>query len=481
MLRCRRRVNPLVLAVAIGVDMAVATASSAISERLYNQLRSDIIFARLEPGRRLRLDRLAQDYGASVSTLRETLNRLSSEGLVAAEGQRGFGVATVSQGEFEEIAALRLLLEQHAIALSFAAGDVEWEGNVAAAHHKLEALERLMLSGDRAQTETWKHYDREFHQALIAACGSDALIDLYGQIYDRYLRYQIVAVVFRGTAAADEHRALLDCALRRDAAGACTILRRHIDDCVAHTRAVGVLASHAIGPAATDVADVAETVTEGAYRHIRADILTGHLAPGAKLKLDILRGHYDTSVSTLREVLNRLTAERLVVAEGQKGFQVAPVSAANLRELAAVRQLLESHALAQSFKAGDIEWEGRVVAAHHKLSRLEAQMAAGDLSAIGAWRRYDCQFHQALISACGSRTLIQAHAANFDKYLRYQMTTLTNRGDISSGEHHQLLDCALNRDWQTATAVLHRHLDGGVAHALAHVPALNADTTRLVG
>ena len=58
-----------------------------------------------------------------------------------------------------------------------------------------------------------------------------------------------------------------------------------------------------------------------------------------------------------------------MVAEGLRGFEVAPVSAENLREIAAMRLLLESHALTQSFKAGDMEWEGRVVSAYHKLRR----------------------------------------------------------------------------------------------------------------
>ncbi len=221
--------------------MAFDLQSGTLADKTYDKVRGDIIFGRLAPGKRLRMDRLVQDYGASVSTLREVLNRLTSEGFVVAEGQRGFDVAPVSMANFEEVAALRLLLETHAIRDSFAAGDVEWEGAVAAAHHKLEAMERRMLAGETQATEAWKGYDREFHQALIGACGSQTLLDLYGDVYDQYLRYQMVAVVFRGRAAADEHKKLLDCALRRDAAAACAILREHIDGCIAHTRKLGVL------------------------------------------------------------------------------------------------------------------------------------------------------------------------------------------------------------------------------------------------
>lgn len=210
-----------------------------------------------------------------------------------------------------------------------------------------------------------------------------------------------------------------------------------------------------------------ETVGESAYRRIRADIVFGRLPPGRKLKLDRLREDYGASVSTLREILNRLHSERLVVAEGQKGFGVAPVSIANLREVAALRQLLECRALEQSFRAGGMDWEGRVVAAHHRLARLEERMAAGDRSGTEAWKHYDWQFHQALISACGSKMLIDTHAAVFDKYLRYQMIALSYRGEIASREHADLLDCALRRDSAQACEVLTRHVEGGVEHALA--------------
>lgn len=209
------------------------------------------------------------------------------------------------------------------------------------------------------------------------------------------------------------------------------------------------------------------SIGENAYRRIRSDILFGRLKPNRKLKLDKLRDSYEASVSTLREILNRLSSEGLVVAEGQRGFEVAPVSVENLKEIAALRLLLESHALEQSFTAGDVEWEGRVVASHHKLATMERRMKAGDLSEAELWKRYDWEFHQALISACGSSVLMETHASIFDKYLRYQMLALSFRGDIAAEEHKVLLDSALSRDAETAKVMLERHVRGGVEHALA--------------
>jgi DNA-binding GntR family transcriptional regulator len=210
-----------------------------------------------------------------------------------------------------------------------------------------------------------------------------------------------------------------------------------------------------------------ETVGENTYQRIRSDIIFGRLAPGQKLKLEQLKEDYGISVSTLREILNRLVSERLVIAEGHRGFEVSEVSAENLKEIAGLRQLLECHALEQSFLAGDMEWEGRVVAAHHKLAHMEDRMKAGDSSQTELWKRCDWQFHQALISACGSRSLMETHAGVFDKYLRYQMIALSYRGDIAAREHRKLLDCALKRDFTTARRVLITHIAGGVEHALA--------------
>jgi DNA-binding GntR family transcriptional regulator len=172
-------------------------------------------------------------YGSAVSTLREIFNGLVSEGLITAEGARGFEVASISPDNLREVAAMRQLLECDALRSSFQAGDVEWEGRVVAAHHKLASLERRMAAGDRSQDETLWRYDWEFHNALISACGSRVLLEMHAGIYDKYLRYLMLAAVFRGEFVVEEHRKLLEFALERDWRGAQATTIAHIQDCVA--------------------------------------------------------------------------------------------------------------------------------------------------------------------------------------------------------------------------------------------------------
>ena len=220
-----------------GDSILSETLVGTVGEAAYRQIRGDIVFGRLPPGQRLKLDRLKETYDVGVSTLREILSRLSSEGLVVAEEQRGFQVAPVSVAELKELAALRLLLECSAIEQAFRVGDIEWEGRVVSAHHKLASVETRMLAGEDAPMEIWKQYDFEFHHALVSACGSRALTNLHAGVYDRYLRYLLITVVFRGEATSKEHHLLLACALKRDAAEATTILTRHVNECVAYATA----------------------------------------------------------------------------------------------------------------------------------------------------------------------------------------------------------------------------------------------------
>jgi len=210
-----------------------------------------------------------------------------------------------------------------------------------------------------------------------------------------------------------------------------------------------------------------ESVGGTLYDRLRQDIIFGRLAAGSKLPLSEMKDTYGVSISTLRESLNRLAADGFVTSGDQRGFFVAAVTQEGLRDIAALRVLIEGYALELSIRNGDTDWEAGIVAAHHKLHRMEQRMIQGDHSVREKWKMYDGEFHQALIGACASAELLLLHRTVFDKYLRYQMRVLTFRGEIAAVEHKQLLEATLTRDASTARAVLHRHIDGGVIHSLA--------------
>ncbi|MBO6806852.1 GntR family transcriptional regulator [Thalassospira sp.] len=208
-------------------------SSSTVAETVYNEIRDDILYGELQPGVKLKLEALRERYSVGVNTLREVLNRLVASGFVFVEGQKGFRVVETSPSNFKELTAMRLLLERDGLAASIKHGDVEWEARVAAAHHKLAAVEKQMLDRDsRELTVRWSQYDREFHQALISACGSNLHMRLHHEIFDQFRRYVVIELKthgFRAQEIIDEHREICELSLARNLDGAIAKLTDHIE------------------------------------------------------------------------------------------------------------------------------------------------------------------------------------------------------------------------------------------------------------
>ncbi len=201
---------------------------ATVTQSTYDRIKLDIVFGDLPPGQKLTLQTMKQHYAASISILRETLNRLASDGFVEATPQRGFFVKPVSKQDILEIGGLRTLLECHALKESIQQGDSEWEGKLVSAYHKLKIEEAKMLSDDESDKALWKQRDWEFHLATISACNSKNLLALHAGIFAKYLRYQLLVLTHRGEAAAMEHKLLCEATLNRESEQAEKILTQHI-------------------------------------------------------------------------------------------------------------------------------------------------------------------------------------------------------------------------------------------------------------
>ncbi|HYF16542.1 MAG TPA: FCD domain-containing protein [Ramlibacter sp.] len=215
------------------------------------------------------------------------------------------------------------------------------------------------------------------------------------------------------------------------------------------------------------------TRADWVYRRLAADILSGRLAPGTKLAFHLLTDHYGVSVSTAREALQRLAGEQLVVGEGHRGFRVAPLSAAELADINGLRLLLEPRALRDSIQHGDAAWEERVLLASHRLARLQRPE---DLRSVEAdvWEQHHRDFHDALLSACGSPWTLQFCRTLYDRFTRYRrllvsqyVTSPRLRAGVGA-EHKSLLQAALGRDADRAVAVLVQHYGNTARRVLAH-------------
>lgn len=201
--------------------------------------------------------------------------------------------------------------------------------------------------------------------------------------------------------------------------------------------------------------------THAVYHQVRNDVIAGRLQPGERLKISDLGEALDVSLGAVREALSRLTSEGLVLAEPQRGFRVAPISIADLRDLTMVRVEIEGLCLRRAIARGDVAWESGVVAAFHCLSRTP-ERADGDASGLSEdWLTAHAAFHRALVGACDSPWLLRLQEMLYAQSERYRCLSLSGSesGRDLGMEHRDIVDAVLDRAADVAVMLLTAHFE----------------------
>lgn len=206
--------------------------------------------------------------------------------------------------------------------------------------------------------------------------------------------------------------------------------------------------------------DGTETLTQVAYRAIRSDIIRGVRPPGERLRIEKLKQIYEIGPTPIREALQKLNAEQLVLSEGNRGFTVAPLDPAEFYDLNIARTEVEIAALKLSIAKGDGAWEARVVAASYTMKK-EDDRVARDATVADSWERANAAFHTAMVDACGSRWLLHTRDTLQDLCERYRRASVRRKGgerDLA-GEHGAIAEAVLARDAEAACSLTRVHFE----------------------
>ena len=202
-----------------------------------------------------------------------------------------------------------------------------------------------------------------------------------------------------------------------------------------------------------------KTIAADITHRLREEIVTCALAAGEPLRFDVLRERFGASFTTLREALTALAAEGLVDAQEQRGFRVAPVSRQDLVEVTDARVLIEVELMRRAIQKGDDDWEIAVMSTLHRLKRIEQRDPEHPLR-DPEWKIAHRQFHQALVSACGSATLLAIRAELFDRAERYRhlSANFRPRPRDKAGEHQAIMQAAISRNADLAVQLIETHI-----------------------
>ncbi|MCX4098441.1 GntR family transcriptional regulator [Nocardia sp. alder85J] len=205
----------------------------------------------------------------------------------------------------------------------------------------------------------------------------------------------------------------------------------------------------------------ARSLGAAVHAGVRAAILGGRFEPGARLSPRELAVEFQVSLSVVREALSRLAEQGLVVAMPQLGFSVVDLNIDDLRDLTRVRVLIEGEALRDAVLHADVDYESRLVAAHHRLARTPLTAEGTPATITEDWASAHAVFHDTLISACISSRLREMAARLRDQselYRRWSgpFDTAAEPRDVAR-EHRELMEAALDHDAERAVDLLAAH------------------------
>lgn len=211
------------------------------------------------------------------------------------------------------------------------------------------------------------------------------------------------------------------------------------------------------------------TLADAICTRVRSEILSGIRRPEMRIRLEDLKAEFNVSWSPLREALSRLVAEGLIQNEEGRGYRVAAVSRAQMSDITRMRKAMESMALRMAIANGDDIWDAEVLAAHHRLTKVEG---GRDWNArVEQWEIRHRAYHDALNRGCGSPILLDFCAQLHDQFARYRKLFLASNlpDKLVPVEHKKLTDAALARDADKACLIVETHIERNGRNILATI------------
>ncbi|GAA3358156.1 GntR family transcriptional regulator [Saccharopolyspora gregorii] len=216
----------------------------------------------------------------------------------------------------------------------------------------------------------------------------------------------------------------------------------------------------------------ADSLGERLARTLRDRIVRGEISPGTHLVEDSVAESFDVSRGPVRDALKLLRLENLVEPQ-RRGVHVVGLSAADVRELYAIRQAIETLAVTSAIGLGEQRSEAGMLRGLRGMSETATPPRAAEFA------EHDLRFHRGIYEASGNRRLLTIWLQI--EPLFASMLAVTNSEDEDLGPvctaHEQLRSSIADGDAARATSLLTAHLAGSEERMLAALQRIWAATS----
>jgi DNA-binding GntR family transcriptional regulator len=231
--------------------------------------------------------------------------------------------------------------------------------------------------------------------------------------------------------------------------------------------------------AATDPAG-GESLTDLAYRKIKAAILEGALPPGLMASEQQIATRLAMSRTPVHHAIVRLEQDGWIQLLPRRGLQIAPISPADMHDVYETLLVLEVAAAGRLASLGLRDGDPALVAIETACLEGEAALTKGDLS---AWLAADARFHTLVVESSGNRHITRLARSMLEYAQRARQVTLKLRPHpSSSNEDHRAILAALKAgDEALARERMRAHRSRGMAVLLPILEALSVNAAFLHG
>jgi DNA-binding GntR family transcriptional regulator len=190
---------------------------------------------------------------------------------------------------------------------------------------------------------------------------------------------------------------------------------------------------------------------------LREQIVQGIFRPGQQINESALASQLQTSRGPLREALQRLSQEGILVSHRNRGVFVLELSIDDIKEIYAVREAIESAAANILMDAGPEKINDTCDVLKGIIKDMAKQVAASDWQAIA---RLDMQFHTSFVAGTGNSRLIRIYQtlAAESRMCILNLEVSYPRVDDLVQEHQNLLDLLEAGDRKGLQHGIKRHL-----------------------
>lgn len=222
-------------------------------------------------------------------------------------------------------------------------------------------------------------------------------------------------------------------------------------------------------PAASGLALARRSLPEAIYFAMREKILTGSYKLGEALRQENLAKEFEASRVPVREALNRLEAEGLVILRPRRGFVVASLDIDEIAEIFELRMVLEEHASMVATKNRTAEDVTEVKQALDVLESIEID----DPANIAKWSAYNRMFHTRLFEAsrrkhvCGITNMLRDKV---ERYVRVEVA-MTGHLDRAQAEHRKIFKAFAEGDAERVGRLSREHCAGTASRLLGALKA----------